>query len=295
MSPTVAIVVYCGLIVGASLAGGWLPSLVRLTHTGLQLTMSFVAGLMLGVALLHLLPRSVEMTRNAEVTAAWLIVGVLVMFFLVRTFHFHHHGPGEPSAGTEHEHAHQHGHSHGRNHAHEPHGAHRLSWIGVATGLSLHTAIDGVALAADVVSHTGGPGWFLGLGTFLAILLHKPLDALSITSLMAAGGWSIRSRQAINLGFALMCPLGAALFAAGFSGQSREIGCALAFAAGVFLCIALDDVLPEVQFHTHDRFKLSFALLLGVALAYAIHTLEHDHRSPPTSTFTTRSVSEDSN
>src|SRR5947209_7685234 len=40
---------YLALIVLASLGGGWLTSRMRLTHTGMQLVMSFVAGLMLGV------------------------------------------------------------------------------------------------------------------------------------------------------------------------------------------------------------------------------------------------------
>ena len=38
----------------------------------------------------------------------------------------------------------------------------------------------------------------------------------------------------------------------------------LAFSAGTFLCIALSDLLPELQFHAHDRWKLSAALLAGV-------------------------------
>ena len=41
---------------------------------------------------------------------------------------------------------------------------------------------------------------------------------------------------------------------------------ALAFSAGTFLCIALSDLLPELQFHAHDRTKLSLALLAGFAL-----------------------------
>jgi zinc and cadmium transporter len=44
---------------------------------------------------------------------------------------------------------------------------------------------------------------------------------------------------------------------------------ALAFSAGTFLCIALSDLLPELQFHSHDRFKLSVALLAGVGLMAA--------------------------
>lgn len=290
MSPTLLLFVYCAVIVAGSLLGGWLPSLVRLTHTRMQLMMSFVGGLMLGVAVFHMLPHAVEHI-SLETAVLWMIAGLLLMFFLVRAFHFHQHGPLEPGArqtACDHEDAHEPHGAHG--HAHETGPKHQLSWIGVAIGLSLHTAIDGVALAADVAASEGMSGagdgaavGLLGVGTFLAIVLHKPLDALSITSLMAAGGWTFRFRQLVNVGFALMCPIGAFLFYLGFAGQGVVVGCALAAAAGVFLCISLGDLLPEVQFHQHDRIKLSAVLLVGVALAYAIHFVEphhHGHGTP---------------
>ena len=114
----------------------------------------------------------------------------------------------------------------------------------------------------------------LGLGTFLAVVLHKPLDAMSITSVMAAGGWSNKSRQMVNLGFAAANVVGAMAFCLGVEHfveyQHTVVGLALGFSAGVFLCIALADILPEVQFHAHDRLKLSAALLLGVLFAYAL-------------------------
>ena len=47
--------------------------------------------------------------------------------------------------------------------------------------------------------------------------------------------------------------------------------------AGVFICISLSDLLPEVQFHSHDRLKLSAALLLGIVTAWAIGFLEPAH------------------
>ncbi len=301
MAPTLLIVVYCVIILGASLLGGHLPSLVRLTHTRMQWMMSFVGGLMLGVALFHLLPHAVErLGGNLDQAIWWLLVGLLGMFFLIRTFQFHQHGPiesedaggdaGDPAhGGHDHDHGHSHGHGHehahehGHGHSHEHGEQHRMSWIGVAIGLGLHTAIDGVALAADVASHAEAVSGFalFGLGTFLAIVLHKPLDALSITTLMAAGGSSLRTRQAVNAGFALMCPLGAVLFYFGFRGHGEVVGCALAFAAGVFLCISLSDLLPELQFHRHDLWHLSFALLLGIALAWLIHFIEpHQHNGP---------------
>src|SRR5690606_35744488 len=87
---------------------------------------------------------------------------------------------------------------------------HPLSWIGLAIGLSLHTLIDGMALAASVAveaSHATA-GSLVGIGTFLAVFLHKPLDSLSITSVMAAGGVSPIRKHLVNLAFALICPIG---------------------------------------------------------------------------------------
>jgi zinc transporter ZupT len=61
-----------------------------------------------------------------------------------------------------------------------------LTWVGVALGLSLHSGFDGLAMAAAVVSEERGHGLALGLGTALAVILHKPFGALAITTLMAA-------------------------------------------------------------------------------------------------------------
>jgi len=276
VSPAVLIVVYCVFIVAASLLGGWLPSVVRLTHTRMQILMSFVSGLMLGVALLHLLPQAIELKLPVGTAMMWMLAGLLVMFLLIRIFDFHQHGSAEtedPSVPADSEHSHDH-----------PHHGHQLNWVGLAFGLSVHTAIDGVALGASVVAEAQNHEALLslfGLSTFLAIVLHKPLDALSITSLMTASGWSARGRSLVNGGFALMCPLGALLFwvfSTHWAGEGTPvIACALAFSAGVFLCISLGDLLPEVHFHKHDRVKLSIALLLGVALAYAIEKLPGHH------------------
>jgi zinc and cadmium transporter len=60
------VAVYCLLIVFASLSGGWLPLAMRLSHTRMQLMMSFVAGLMLGVAILHLLPHAMAELNNID-------------------------------------------------------------------------------------------------------------------------------------------------------------------------------------------------------------------------------------
>src|SRR6266550_9023703 len=109
---------YCALVLLASLAGGWLPLIVKLTHTRLQIAISLVAGLMLGIALLHFLPDAEEQLGSLDRTVAWMLGGFLAMLFLQRFFHFHHHDlpEGDPEDCCGHDHAHDaHGHE---EHAH---------------------------------------------------------------------------------------------------------------------------------------------------------------------------------
>lgn len=325
---------YCSAIVLASIGGGWIPSIVRMTHTGMQTVISFVGGLMLGIAVFHLLPHSLHGRQSPDSVAWWMMAGILTMFLLIRCFHFHHHGPLEistekedpceghrdgllsilpsDSAGKIHDHDHDHGHHHdcGHDHDHDHshqheknsvqrvsdrngaasasttiapphcHHAHQLSWVGITAGLSLHTLLDGMALAASVQGESGHRVFLslFGFGTFLAILLHKPLDAVSITSLMMSSGWNPRARFWVNAGFATMCPLGAAIFYFGMSSlHPSAVDSALAFSAGIFLCISLSDLLPEMEFHAHNRVRLTAALLAGILLAYGVTFLEPAH------------------
>jgi zinc and cadmium transporter len=290
----IVLAVYCVLIVGASLFGGWLPRRLQISHTRMQVIISAIAGLMLSIGVFHMLPHAIEELGEdgADHAAYGLMGGLVVMFLLLRIFSFHQHshsGHSIPSDALGHGQPHSDPRSHVFDHdssaAHSPghsHATHSLSWVGVCLGMGLHTLIDGLALGASVEADArqGVTGLF-GLGTFLAVFLHKPLDSASITSLMAVGGWSSRSQSWTNSTFAVLCPLGAGLFVLGvheFSGyQSTIVGMALAASAGVFLCIALADLLPEMEFHRHNRVQLTAALVAGIALGWAIHLLEPAH------------------
>lgn len=298
----VQLTVYSVLVIAASVLGGLLPGMMRLTHTRLQMMMSLIGGLMLGVGMLHQLPHAVVILNQTGMTHAldwammWMLVGLVSMFFMLRMFHFHNHdGFDEDGPGSEHGHAHDHGHDHDHDHRHDhDHSADEhhprpqaTSWMGVTFGLSLHTITDGLALAAHVEADTRHIAGLLlpGIGTFLGIALHKPLDSLSITSLMSAAGWSKGARHAVNFAYAMLVPLGIVLFHLGLRSMSAQqnlfVGTALAFSAGVFVCIALSDLLPEVQFHSHDRVRLSLALIVGLVAAWAIGFLEPEHTHAP--------------
>ena len=277
------LILYCIVILLASLAGGAVPMIVRLTHKRMQVAISLVAGFMLGVGLLHLLPDAIE-NLSVRHAVPWLLVGLLTMFFIERFFCFHHHdAPGEADDGA-HEHDDETVNT-GSGLAQEfrAHHVHKLTWSGVAVGLVLHSTIAGVALAAKLKSDTAGDiaAW-PGVAVFIGIVLHKPFDSMTLLTLMSAGTWSTRARHLVNAIFALAVPMGAVLFFLGTSvmGDTWFLGVALAFSTGVFLCVSLSDLLPELHFHTHDRIKLSVALLLGLALSWMVglgHAHEHEH------------------
>src|SRR3954470_22400166 len=165
--PTILLAYYCALILVASIIGGMIPVWFQLTHRWMQFAVSFVAGVMLGIGVLHMLPHAIiDATIAANLQAAatqatnslapystpaanaitwvafWLLAGMLVMFFIERFFSYHHHDvPGDPE--TEHsEHAHAH-HDHDHTHAHDhATGNRNLSWSGAAAGLALHSVLN---------------------------------------------------------------------------------------------------------------------------------------------------------
>jgi zinc and cadmium transporter len=273
----------CLAIVTASVLGGLLPLAAVLNHTRLQVYLSFSAGTMLGAAFFHMMPEAVRVGSSG--TIPWAAAGLLALFFLERFFSFHHHEP-HANPGASHPvnaPAERAGAESMVNHAahadlHPPaivasSALDALPWGSAAVGLAVHSLVGGVALASAVAAdfQTRGALGAAGIGVLVATLVHKPADALTITSLMVRAGSARWFAHLVNLGFGLMIPAGVALFLLGLGATGSALTSsltagALAFSAGTFLCIALSDLLPELQFHSHDRFKLSLALLAGVAL-----------------------------
>jgi zinc and cadmium transporter len=284
---------FCLAIVTVSVLGGLLPLGRVLNHTRLQTYLSFAAGAMLGAAFFHMLPEAVRVGSAA--TIRWSAAGLLTLFFLERFFSFHQHevhdhtkpatsAEGRDSAIAEHTQcATKTGQAEPRgvsSHTHRPTGD-ALHWASTAVGLTVHSLVGGIALASAVAAdfEVGSRLGATGLGVFFATLVHKPADALTITSLMIQAGATRRLAHLVNLGFSLMIPAGVILFSVGLGGTQPGTAASwmaggLAFSAGTFLCIALSDILPELQFHSHDRLKLSIALLAGLGLMWGAAALE---------------------
>ena len=292
--------VYSLLVIVASILGGSMPFLGRVTHSRLQLYLSLSAGVMIGAAFFHVMPDAIE-NCGKETFGWWMALAVVGLLFIERFIAPHSHEVDTSSkqthAGDEHKEEECHDPEHAHVHQHAGPDEHRAAapavagWMAVL-GLTIHTFINGVGLAAEVKGSEAGEqghslqavlgGVLPGLSMFLAIVLHKPADALAISTVLSRKGTTRRKLALVQLGFALMVPVGVLAFCVARNAipesmkivQKELTGAALAFSAGTFLFIALSDLLPEVQFHKHDRVPLFGALFLGVALMGGIALLE---------------------
>ncbi|MFM7261757.1 MAG: ZIP family metal transporter, partial [bacterium] len=108
IAPSTQLLLYCAAVGFASLAGGAVAASIKLGHRRLQIALSFVAGTMLAVGLLHLLPHAVILAIESGASgpeglshgalhgsldgvSLAAVLGFVIMFLLERFFHFHQH------------------------------------------------------------------------------------------------------------------------------------------------------------------------------------------------------------
>lgn len=273
--------IYTLVVAGLSLAGAAIPLRTRLGHAQLQVYLSLAAGAMLGAALFHLLPESSEHIGRSFGLPA--VIGVGLVFLLQRYLAPHSHEPLGIHPSDEH-----HDVGGARDHGTGEHDTARVP-VGAMVGviaLSIHSFFDGVAIGASSGTVAGGES--VGLAVFFSVLIHKPMDGLAVSVLLLNVGMRGRKLWLIQILYAALVPLGAVAFTltrGAIAESSAMVGYTLAFSAGMFLAIALTDLLPELHFHAHDRHKLSAALLAGLAVMWLTSRIghgssdDHDHQN----------------
>jgi zinc and cadmium transporter len=290
MTQVQSLAIYAGAILVGALAGGALPLLGRMRRNDALL--SFSAGVMLGAAFFHMLP---EAAAGAGLSAIpFVLVGFLFLFLLERFVLVHvcaEPGPAAVGGGSvaafvpvgDHTGAHtgaghhtDGGHAHADGAGHHPHGGtgcdvHTLG-LAAFVGLSLHTIVDGFALGAASSERA------LGFLVFLAILAHKVPSSFSLSSILRAEGYSRRRALLMNAAFATMVPLGAGLYLVlrGIVHADNFTALALAASSGTFLHLALSDILPDLHRRGGSKLKLSAALLVGIAVMWALRLVNHE-------------------
>jgi zinc and cadmium transporter len=278
MTEAAVLSLYTGAILLGALAGGALPFFASVRRSDLLL--SFSAGVMLGAAFFHMLPEAVEGGGGAAVP--FVLVGFLFLYLLERFVLVHvcaEPGPnarlstsGAPlphHAGESPEEHARHGNAHGDGTGCDVHTIGLAAWI----GLSVHTLVDGFALgAASVEAH-------LGLLVFLAILAHKIPNSFSLSAILLSEGYSRGKAVAMNAAFALMVPAGVGVYVLlrELVHVERFASLALAGSAGTFLHLALSDILPDLHRRGASKWRLSAAMVAGLALMLALTLLRHEH------------------
>jgi zinc and cadmium transporter len=201
----------------------------RRSLAAIQMSLAFGAGFMLALVLVGVLPEVFAGTNRA---AAGMLVLLGYLFVHVAqhviTPHFHF---GE-----------------------ETHPVPSSAGYSALVGLTLHAFFDGVAIASGFLV-----SWPLGVLFFLAILLHKLPEGVTVASLMLASGQG--RRPALVAGAVLgIATIAGALLTEAVAALARY---GLALAAGVTLYVAASNLVPEVQ--ASRALRITGAFLGGAA------------------------------
>ncbi|XP_075219312.1 solute carrier family 39 fear-of-intimacy [Lycorma delicatula] len=179
----------------------------------------------------------------------------------------------------EHESAH-HGHSHQHGHVHAaPTSISSVAWM-VVMGDGLHNFADGMAIGAAFATNISG-----GFSTALAIFFHELPHELGDFAVLLQAGMSAKQAVFYNLLSSILCFVGMCLGV--FLGHNETTTqWVFSAAAGMFLYIALVDMIPELT-SSHSKEGSSFCqcalhfagLMSGVGTMLLIALYEHDLES----------------
>jgi ZIP family zinc transporter len=198
------------------------------------------AGIRIGAAFFDLLPESVELVGGrVTVAMAFAAVGFLAFYVIekVTLLHLGH----ETAAELDHDDA-----------------AHRHVGLIGAGAMSVHSLLDGVALAA---AFQASPE--LGFVVGLVVVIHRFGDGIGIVSLLLAS----RVPRAVAMRWVFLVSLAPVLGAAVtafFVIPDEMLGALLATFAGFFLYVGAAELLPEAHRNEGSRWVIG-ATLAGVA------------------------------
>lgn len=217
MSILLQIVFYCLIGGAASLVGAFL--IINLKKRAGKLSdklTSFAAGVLITIAILDLLPEAFEATANIKMTAWWVLLGILLVFLMEKSgLWFHHHD------GT---------------HGHKP------TVTGIFWGDALHNFIDGFAIGAAFLLSTDA-----GVLTAVAVGLHELPKEMADFTIYLRSGYSNLKTILLNLTSSLVAVLGGVSVYLSRGFVTNYEGYLLALTAGMFLFIALADLIPEMH------------------------------------------------
>jgi zinc and cadmium transporter len=221
-------------IVIATFAGGLLSVLIAASLTVAVLgrvvhhLVSLSAGVLLGTALLDVLPEAFQSGASPQRLFATLLLGLLFFFLLEKAElyrHSHHH------EGDEHH------HHHGFDHEQ----AGRGGWT-VILGDSIHNFCDGIIIAAAFLADTR-----LGVVTSLAIIAHEIPQEVGDYIVLLNAGFSRGRALFYNALSGLAAVLGGVIGYFVVGPWESLFPYLLVVASSSFIYVSVADLIPQLQ------------------------------------------------
>jgi zinc and cadmium transporter len=220
---------------------------------------SFSAGVLLGTALLHVLPEAFESPATPPAALFSTLLAGLLFFWLLEKVELYRH-------------AHHHeGDGHGHHHHFDAQQAGR-GGLSVLVGDGIHNFCDGVIIAAAFVADVR-----LGIVTALAIVAHEiPQEAGDYIVLLNAG-FSRRKALLYNLLSGLAGVVGGVAGYLLVEPWQAVMPYLLVVACSSFIYVAVADLLPQMQQRLAWRETVSQVawLAAGLAVVLAARALLH--------------------
>lgn len=203
---------------------------------------SFAAGVLITVAVVDLLPEAMEVSSDSRLVSWWILAGILLVFLMEKSgLWFHHHD------GT-----------HGTN----------PPISGIFWGDVLHNFIDGFAIGAAFLLSPHA-----GILTSLAVGLHELPKEMADFSIYLRSGCSDIKNILLNLISSLVAVMGGLIVFLNREWVASYEGSLLAMTAGMFLFIALADLIPEMHEgikESDKKNKIAWLAVFAAGLAVGI-------------------------
>ena len=256
-------------IVAATLAGGLLSVLIAAALNVMVLArlvrnlVSLSTGILLGTALLQVLPEAFESQAEPHALFATLLGGLLFFFLLEKAElyrHGHHHEGDDP-------HHHQH-------HGFDAEQAGSGGWS-VLIGDSIHNFCDGVIVAAAFLADT-----HLGVATAAAVVAHEIPQEVGDFIVLVNAGLSRARALAYNALSGLAAVAGGVLGYFVVGPWKDLFPYLLVVAASSFIYVAVADLMPQLQrrLSWRDTAAQLGWMLAGLAVLVAVsQAMGHGH------------------
>ena len=240
-------------IITATLVGGLLSVIIAASLTASVLTrvvqhlVSLSAGVLLGTALLDVLPEAFESKASPQALFATLLGGLLFFFLLEKAElyrHSHHH------EGDEHH------HHHGFDHEQ----AGRGGWS-VILGDSIHNFCDGIIIAAAFLADVR-----LGVVTSLAIIAHEIPQEVGDYIVLLNAGFSRGRALFYNALSGLAAVLGGVIGYFVVGPWEALFPYLLVVASSSFIYVAVADLIPQMQRHLPWRDIVAQVAWIGAGM-----------------------------